>query len=608
VTTGTGNLRNVGQDLSSTLGVTYFDEQPVFVTSLPKGLEGLANRQPGDQPIRVESSIQTTVQGPDGGMQLAEIKGIYIAQLLSGRQPSERVLQNPPEAFAALRDATPADTSLEQKQAVQLTSAPAYLQQALSTMEIGSMQAVKIDDRQAAVVYLSGRVEGQSEMTASHILMQYKGASRADATVTRSKEEALAKIRDIKGRVNAQNFNQIASTESDGPSKGQAGSLGVITQGMMVPEFESVAFALQQGQISDVVETAFGYHIIRADKALSTPATTVSYDLLTIKAADAAARVDSLQQKVLNGEVKRMEDQVVIRGLFLSLQPTGWQDTELNGEHFLSAAVTTDNLGLPEVQIQFDEEGGKLFQELTKRNVNKQIAIFVGGELVSAPSVSSEIVGQSAVINGVGTFENARRLAQDLNTGAIPAPVYLAGQSTVEATLGADALAQSVFAGAVGLALLALVMVIVYRMLGVAAVLALAFCVILFVAALKLPVLLVTKQYVVLTLAGIAGIILSIGMAVDANVLVFERIKEEMKKGKTFKTSLDVGFKRAWPSIRDGNVSTLITAAILFTIGTSIIRGFSVTLVMGLIISLFTALVVTRWISSPSRPCCSARR
>jgi protein-export membrane protein SecD len=135
-------------------------------------------------------------------------------------------------------------------------------------------------------------------------------------------------------------------------------------------------------------------------------------------------------------------------------------------------------------------------------------------------------------------------------------------------------------------------------MLGVAAVLALGFCVVLFVASLKLPLLLISNQYVVLSLAGIAGIILSIGMAVDANVLVFERIKEEMRKGKTFKTAMDVGFKRAWPSIRDGNASTLITAAILFTIGTSIIRGFSVTLVMGILISLFTALIVTRWIVS----------
>jgi preprotein translocase subunit SecD len=168
----------------------------------------------------------------------------------------------------------------------------------------------------------------------------------------------------------------------------------------------------------------------------------------------------------------------------------------------------------------------------------------------------------------------------------------------VEATLGADALQQTIYAGFVGLVILALAMILIYRMLGVAAVLALGFCVVLFVASLKLPLLLISNQYVVLSLAGIAGIILSIGMAVDANVLVFERIKEEMRKGKTFKTAMDVGFKRAWPSIRDGNASTLITAAILFTIGTSIIRGFSVTLVMGILISLFTALIVTRWIVS----------
>lgn len=597
VTTGTGSLRTVGQDLSSTLGVSYVDSQSVFLSALPKGLELLANRKPTDPPVKVESTVQTTVE-TDQGMQVRDVKGIYIAQVLSPKRPGERTLTNPPDAFDAIRAASPADTSVEHKIGVPLSSAPQDIQSVLTTAQVGSLQTVTLPNA-AIVLYVGGRVEGQPEMTASHILIQYKGASRADAAVTRTKEEAYVRARGIKQQLDAnggKNFTELARKESDGPSKQQAGSLGVIRKGVISPEFDAAAFALTQGQISEIVETPFGFHIIRADKAATTPGTTVTYDAITFQGDNATARADEALKRVQNGEVKRMDEQLDIRMLFLSLEPTGWQDTDLDGKHFRSAAVTTDNVGRPEVQIQFDEEGGKLFEELTGRNVGKQIAIFVGGELVSAPTVSSKISGQTAVINGVGTFENASRLAQDLNTGAIPAPIYLSGQSTVEATLGTDALKQSVYAGFVGLAVLSLAMILIYRLLGVAAVLALYFFVILFVAALKLPVLLISNQHVVLTLAGIAGIILTIGMAVDANVLVFERMKEEMRKGKGFKTSLDVGFKRAWPSIRDGNSSTLITAAILFTIGTSIIRGFSVTLVMGIFISLFTALVVTRWI------------
>jgi preprotein translocase subunit SecD len=138
-------------------------------------------------------------------------------------------------------------------------------------------------------------------------------------------------------------------------------------------------------------------------------------------------------------------------------------------------------------------------------------------------------------------------------------------------------------------------MIVIYRVLGVVASLALLTYVVILIASTKLPILLISNQYIVLTLAGIAGIILSMGMAVDANVLAFERVKEELKKGKMFKTAVETGFKKAWPSVRDGNFSTLITCAILFTIGTSIIRGFAVTLSIGIFISLFTAIIVSRW-------------
>jgi preprotein translocase subunit SecD len=159
-----------------------------------------------------------------------------------------------------------------------------------------------------------------------------------------------------------------------------------------------------------------------------------------------------------------------------------------------------------------------------------------------------------------------------------------------------DVLHTSLMAALIGTLILMVYMIVMYRVLGVVADLALSFYAILLFAILKLPFLLVTSNYIVLTLAGIAGIILSIGMAVDANVLVFERMKEELRKGKAMKSAIESSFKHAWPAIRDGNVATLITCAILFTAGTSIVRGFAVTLAMGVILSLFTAVTITRWL------------
>lgn len=594
IATGTGNLQVYGQDLSNQLGVSYFDKRELFVSQLPKGMEALANRTPTDPVMKSEATIQTVGQDEQGQQVVQEIRGIYITKVLEPKKAVARSLSNPQEAFQEIAKTTP-DSSTESKSAVSIESAPKEIQTTLQTMAIGSQEVVSINGEQSVVVYLAGRIDGSEEMTASHILIQYKGAERAEASITRTQAEAKTYAEEIKARLDkGANFTDIARKESDGPSKAAAGSIGVIRPGVMPPSFETAAFALKQGQISSVVETPFGFHIIRADKAVVTTGSKVTYDLLRLKTDLSSAK--AIAEKIEKGEITKNEDQVVIRGLFFSLEPTGWKDTELNGQRFRTASVTVDPVSnIPVVQIQFDEKGGKLFQELTKRNIGKSIAIFVGGELISAPTVQNEIAGGNAVITGSRSFEEARTLAQDLNTGAIPAPIYLTGQSTVEATLGATALSQSVFAAMIGFAVLCVILLIIYRALGVVAILALMTYVVLLIASTKLPILLISNQYVVLTLAGIAGIILSMGMAVDANVLAFERIKEELAKGKTLKTAVETGFKKAWPSVRDGNVSTLITCAILFSIGTSIIRGFAVTLSIGIFISLFTGIIVSRW-------------
>ncbi|MCF7836837.1 protein translocase subunit SecD [Candidatus Gracilibacteria bacterium] len=249
-----------------------------------------------------------------------------------------------------------------------------------------------------------------------------------------------------------------------------------------------------------------------------------------------------------------------------------------------------------------DSAGVDLFAEITKRNLHKPIAIFLDGfsiidtngdgvinefDPAYAPVVQSEIINGQAVISGLKSYEEANELVQNLNTGAIPAPVKLSGQFTVGATLGEEALTTSLEAGILGLFAVAIFMMLFYRLPGIIASLALTIYGILLVFAFQV-------FGVVLTLAGVAGVILSIGMAVDANILIFERMKEELKLGKSLARSVEDGFDRAWTSIRDSNVSSLITCAILFWFGSSIIQGFALTLAVGILLSMFSAITVSR--------------
>lgn len=265
-----------------------------------------------------------------------------------------------------------------------------------------------------------------------------------------------------------------------------------------------------------------------------------------------------------------------------------WENTELGGAQLKRAAVEFDhNTGTPLVTLTFDSEGGELFGELTEELVGRQIAIFLDGEIISAPVVQQAIYGGTAQITGSGDLDEARELAQRLNAGALPVPIELISQQTVGPTLGAVSLERSLVAGAIGLALIAVFMLLYYRLPGLLAILALAVYGILVLVIFKfVPV--------TLTLAGIAGMILSIGMAVDANVLIFERLKEELRSGRPLERAIDEAVKRAWTSIRDGNITTLIACVILFGFSSSFIKGFALTLGVGILASMFTAVVVTR--------------
>ncbi|HLI28071.1 MAG TPA: protein translocase subunit SecD [Chloroflexota bacterium] len=265
---------------------------------------------------------------------------------------------------------------------------------------------------------------------------------------------------------------------------------------------------------------------------------------------------------------------------------------ELTGQYFKKAEVGFEpNTNRPLILFEFNDEGARMFAEITTRLVGKPLGIFLDNQLLTAPVVREPITQGRGQITGNFTLQEARNLVIQLNAGALPVPVTVIEERTVDATLGSDSVRKSIVAGAIGLAAVAVFMIALYRVPGGMAVLALGVYALLSLAIFKL-------WPVTLTLAGIAGFILSIGMAVDANILVFERLREELRLGKSVRSAMEAGFDRAWSSIRDSNVSTLITCAILIwfgsNFGASIIVGFAVTLAIGVLVSLFSAIFVTR--------------
>ena len=241
----------------------------------------------------------------------------------------------------------------------------------------------------------------------------------------------------------------------------------------------------------------------------------------------------------------------------------------------------------PFVALEFNEEGKKIFAEATAQNVGKPIQIIMDATIISAPIVSNPITDGNAIITGNFTGESAEELASLIRAGSLPFNLDVIHMKNVGARLGADALHSGVLAGIVGICLVLIFMLIMYKMLGLAADLAL-------IIYIGLELVLLSAFGITLTLPGIAGIVLSIGMAVDANVVIFERIKEELTAGNTLRLSVKNGFGKALPAILDGNVTTLIAAVVLFGFGSGTVKGFATTLMMGIIISMFTALVITR--------------
>ncbi len=262
--------------------------------------------------------------------------------------------------------------------------------------------------------------------------------------------------------------------------------------------------------------------------------------------------------------------------------------TELTGRYLKKATLEFDqNTREPKVGLQFDDTGTKLFAQITKDNVGKIVAIYLDGAPISTPVVREEITGGTAQISGNFTPVEAKQLVGRLNSGALPVPITLLSKQTIGAILGDNALFAGLKAAIIGFLFVALFLLLWYRLPGLIAVLSLLIYVTIILTLFKL-------LPVTLTAAGIAGFIISIGVAVDANVLIFERVKEELRSGRTIADSVSAGFSRAWFSIRDSNTSSIITAIILFWFGTSLIKGFALTLGMGVLVSMLSAITITR--------------
>lgn len=383
-------------------------------------------------------------------------------------------------------------------------------------------------------------------------------------------EAVRVKAAEVLQRAKAgEDFGALANAFSEdpgnaGPDGPRNGDLGFSRRGMFVEKFDQVLFdELTDGTVHpDLVETEFGFHIIKRIES---------------------REVDENGEKVLEVHAQHI--------LFLTQAPPtqpNYIRTDLSGRHLKRADVIFDQqTGAPSVQLTFNDEGKELFKQITERNVQQPVGIFLDESPISIPVVQSVIPDGVATITGTFTLEEAKQLAQRLNAGALPVPITLLTQQNIGASLGKISVQQSVVAGAIGTICVILFMLLFYRLPGLLSAVALILYILITFALFKL-------FSITLTLAGVAGFILSIGMAVDANILIFERMREELRAGQPLATAIEEGFRRAWTSIRDSNVSSLITTLMLLWFGTSLIKGFAITLSIGILVSMFSAITVTR--------------
>ncbi len=437
------------------------------------------------------------------------------------------------------------------------------------------IQTAEAGDEWRLIVELPGikDVHSAIEMIGETPILEFK--EQAAARVLTDEEKTAINNYNKKAEERAQDilnqcltggdFSQLAKEYSeDQGSKEQGGDLGWFSKGSMVPEFENVVFnTLKKGEISPtLVKTVYGYHIIKKD--------------------------DERVNNEGTAEVRASHILIAVESEELVSKLTEWQYTGLTGKQLKSSFVSFNSqTNEPEVSLEFDDEGAKLFAEITKRNINKPVAIFLDNEPLSIPEVKEEISGGKAVISGKFNLKEAKDLSERLSAGALPVPIKLVSQQNIGPSLGKISMQKSLIAGIIGFLVVIIYMIFFYRLRGVLVGVALMVYALILMSLFKLiPV--------TLTLAGIAGFVLSLGMAVDANVLIFERIKDEENLGKSKINAIKDGFKNAWSAIRDSNGTTLIICFILYQFGTGLVRGFGLTLGLGVLVSMFTAITVTK--------------
>jgi len=413
-------------------------------------------------------------------------------------------------------------------------------------------------------------------------------------------DEALKRV------LEGENFEELAKELSQDPGSAEnGGDLDFAKRGTFVEEFDAVIFdgGLADGEIyPNLVETQFGWHVIQKVEERMVEVNNnneeVNNSEQESQEENQTENIEETKEHSTEEKEVRARHILIAKRSIADFPDLQFKETELTGAHLKSAYVNFSGhqggLSEPQVVMQFDSEGKDLFAEITKRNVGKRLAIYIDGEMVTAPVVQVEITGGEAVITGSYTTEEANDLKKRLDEGALPVPLELVSQQSVDASLGQEDLEKSLKAGIVGLVAVMLYMIIYYRTFGLVAAFALTLYALVLIALFKLTSIGGWPWPITLTLSGIAGFILSIGMAVDANILIYERVREELRTGKSLTRSVREGFRRAWTSIRDGNTSTILTAFILIWFGTGFVKGFALILVLGVLVSLFTAVVIVR--------------
>lgn len=479
------------------------------------------------------------------------------------------------------------------------------------------VQITRVEGNWRLIVELAGVYDTQKAIDAigATPVLEFKEQNTVQPTLSKEQEQRLRvdnetarrRAADVLSQVrkSGADFIVLARQYSEDPgSQAKGGDLGWFKRGVMVKEFEDAVFgAAQNGIIPRLVETQFGWHIINRVDIRNAAAPAIS-------AVGGDGKPVDVQVKTSDPATGQTEKEVLVSHILIKkktatdiLGPSSpWTYTGLDGKHLKRAALEFDpTSNEAEVGLEFDSEGAKIFEEVTKRNIQKPLAIFIDGKSpmdtnddgvitdadLYAPIVQDAITGGKARIMGNLNVDTAKQLARRLQAGALPVPITLLAETRIGASLGEESVAMSFAVAKYVFLLIAAFMIFYYRLPGLVATLALAAYIAYVLAVMKVA-------GVTLTLAGIAGLIMSIGMAVDANVLVFERLREELRNGRSILDALQVAFSRAWLAIRDSQATTLITCVILATFSSSVVKGFAITLAIGTIVNLFTALTFTR--------------